>query len=264
MGVAAIAGLVTGGLAVLATRSARLGRLFEPVAAFVCALLVGLAGVWPGGVSVSIATLAGLIVLIPGLTVTTAITELATQHLTAGTTRMAGAFMTFIGIGFGVALGTRVAGLLGSAAAVAPTPVAVPGWTFWVALVGASVAFALLLRADRQDLPWIVLSGFTAVLASRAGTAVLGAELGVFVGAFVVTALASLYGRLARRPAPVVQVPGLLVLVPGSIGFRGVIALLDREVIAGIGAAFTMVLTAVALMAGLLSAAAVFPERRVD
>jgi uncharacterized membrane protein YjjB (DUF3815 family) len=62
----------------------------------------------------------------------------------------------------------------------------------------------------------------------------------------------------------VVLVPGLLVLVPGSIGFRGVIALLDREVVSGIGAGFTMILTAVALVAGLLSAAAILPERRVD
>ena len=66
---------------------------------------------------VSIATLAGLIVLVPGLTVTTAITELATSHLTAGTTRMAGAFMTFIAIGFGVALGYRIAAMLGPPAA---------------------------------------------------------------------------------------------------------------------------------------------------
>jgi uncharacterized membrane protein YjjB (DUF3815 family) len=102
------------------------------------------------------------------------------------------------------------------------------------------------------------------VLASRAGTAVLGPELGVFVGAFVVSALANLYGRVAKRPSPVVLVPGLLVLVPGSIGFRGVIALLDREVVSGIGAGFTMIFTAVALVAGLLSAAAIFPEQRVD
>lgn len=262
MRAAALAGLLTGGLAVAAGRRPRLGRIFEPVAAFVAATVVALLGVWLGGHSVPIATLAGLIVLIPGLTVTTAIQELATQQLTAGTTRMAGAFMTFVGIGFGVAMGYRVAGLVGDAPAV--TPAQLPGWTFWAALLGAALAFAMLLRAERRDWPWIVASGFTAVLAGRLGTAVLGAGIGAFVGAFSVSLFANLYGRLGRRPSPVVLVPGLLVLVPGTIGFRGVVALLESEVISGIDAGFTMILTAVALVAGLLTAAAVLPERRVD
>lgn len=262
MRAAALAGLLTGGLAVAAGSRPRLGRIFEPVAAFAAATVVALLGVWIGGHSVPIATLAGLIVLIPGLTVTTAIQELATQQLTAGTTRMAGAFMTFVGIGFGVALGYRVAGLVGSAPAV--TPSQLPEWTFWAALVGAAIAFAVLLRAERRDWPWIVVAGFTAVLAGRAGTAVLGAGIGAFVGAFAVSLFANLYGRLGRRPSPVVLVPGLLVLVPGTIGFRGVVALLESEVISGIDAGFTMILTAVALVAGLLTAAAVLPGRRLD
>lgn len=262
MRAAALAGLLTGALAVAAGRRPRLGRIFEPVAAFAAATVVALLGVWIGGHSVPIATLAGLIVLIPGLTVTTAIQELATQQLTAGTTRMAGAFMTFVGIGFGVALGYRVAGLVGTAPAVTPSPL--PDWTFWAALVGAAIAFAVLLRAERRDWPWIVVAGFTAVLAGRAGTAVLGAGIGAFVGAFAVSLFANLYGRLGRRPSPVVLVPGLLVLVPGTIGFRGVVALLENEVISGIDAGFTMILTAVALVAGLLTAAAVLPSRRLD
>ncbi len=262
MRAAALAGLLTGGLAVAANSRPRLGRIFELVAAFAAATVVALLGVWIGGHSVPIATLAGLIVLIPGLTVTTAIQELATQQLTAGTTRMAGAFMTFVGIGFGVALGYRVAGLVGSAPAV--TPSQLPEWTFWAALVGAAIAFAVLLRAERRDWPWIVVAGFTAVLAGRAGTAVLGAGIGAFVGAFAVSLFANLYGRLGRRPSPVVLVPGLLVLVPGTIGFRGVVALLESEVISGIDAGFTMILTAVALVAGLLTAAAVLPGRRLD
>jgi uncharacterized membrane protein YjjP (DUF1212 family) len=260
--VAALAGLLTGALALLAGRQPRVGRIFEPVAAFVAATVVALLGAWGGGHSVPIATLAGFIVLIPGLTVTTAIQELATQHLTAGTTRMAAAFMTFVGIGFGVALGYRVAALAGTAPPV--TPEGLPDWTLWAALVAAALAFATLLRADTRDWPWIVASGFTAVLAARGGTAVLGSGVGAFVGAFAVSLFAGVYGRLADRPPAVVLVPGLLVLVPGSIGFRGVVALLESEVISGIDAGFTMILTAVALVAGLLTAAALVPERRLD
>ena len=55
------------------------------------------------------ATLAGLIVLIPGFMLTIAIRELSTRHLASGTARLAGAGITFLGIIFGVALGNRLA-----------------------------------------------------------------------------------------------------------------------------------------------------------
>jgi len=211
---------------------------------------------------VSIATLAGLIVLIPGLTLTTAIAELAHSHLSAGTARMAAAFMTFIAIGFGVALGARVAALLVGPAQVV-TPGTLPAVATWAALGASAVAFAILLRAEWRDLGWIVLAGAVAFVGTRIGSSLLGPELGVFLGALAVGLGSNLFNRRTLRPAAVTLVPGLLVLVPGSIGFRSVSALLESRVVAGIDTAFGMMLTAVSLVAGLLTAAAIYPERRL-
>jgi uncharacterized membrane protein YjjB (DUF3815 family) len=61
-----------------------------------------------GAYAVSNATLAGLIVLMPGLTLTVAMTELSTQHLASGTARLSAAFVTFLGMGFGVAVGNTL------------------------------------------------------------------------------------------------------------------------------------------------------------
>ncbi|MBK9705530.1 MAG: hypothetical protein IPO77_00560 [Acidobacteria bacterium] len=58
------------------------------------------------------------------------------------------------------------------------------------------------------------------------------------------------------------QVPGILMLVPGSVGFRGLAALLDEKVVSGIDTTFKMILTAVALVAGTLIAAIIAPTRR--
>jgi uncharacterized membrane protein YjjB (DUF3815 family) len=71
---------------------------------------------------VSTATLGGLVVLLPGLMLVGAMGELATGHLSSGTARAAGAFITFIGIGFGVALGTRVAEQIAGPARVVTRP----------------------------------------------------------------------------------------------------------------------------------------------
>jgi len=261
--VATLLGLGLGLFALAAAAHRRLGRVFEPLAAFlVSGAAVGLAQL-AGPLSVLIATLAGLIVLVPGLTLTTAMTELATRHLASGTARLSGAFITFLGIAFGVALGNR----LGAAAFGAPPPLvdpaALPAWAGLVALVVAPLCFVVVLRAEPRDTPWIVLAGVLGVQGGRLGAATLGVELGTFAGAFVVALASSAYGRWRHRPAAVVLVPGILLLVPGSVGFRSLTSLLERQAVAGIETAFSMILTAMALVAGLLIAGVIAPEPRI-
>ena len=53
-----------------------------------------------------------------------------------------------------------------------------------------------------------------------------------------------------------------MVLVPGGVGFRSVSSLLRRDVVAGVGTAFSMVLVAAALAGGLLLASLVVSPRR--
>ena len=72
----------------------------------------------------------------------------------------------------------------------------------------------------------------------------------------------NLYERLLERPAIVPLVPGVLLLVPGSIGFRSLTLLLEQQVVVGIDAAFTMLLTAMSLVAGLLLADIILPPRQ--
>jgi uncharacterized membrane protein YjjP (DUF1212 family) len=260
IGISGGIGLVIGLLNLASGRLSQLGRVFEPVAAFVAALLAAVVGHWVG-YSIYTATLAGLIVLVPGFTLTVAMTELSTRHLVSGTARLMGAFVLFLIILFGVALGTRIAAeLVGPPKIVGIVPL--PGWTEFVALVAAPLAFMVLLRAQPRDAIWIVLAGAVAVLGSRVGSHSLGLELGVFVGALLVGAASNLYARLLDRPAPVTQVPGILLLVPGSIGFRSLSSLLDREVVLGVETAFKMILMAVALVAGILVANIVVPPRR--
>jgi uncharacterized membrane protein YjjB (DUF3815 family) len=59
-----------------------------------------------------------------------------------------------------------------------------------------------------------------------------------------------------------VLVPGILLLVPGSIGYVSMSSLMQRNTVAGIDTAFTMVISAVSLVAGLLIASILAPEPR--
>jgi uncharacterized membrane protein YjjP (DUF1212 family) len=260
--VASLLGLGLGILSLIAGRRPRLGGVFEPLSAFfVSTAAVALAHVI-GPISVLVTTLAGLIVLIPGLTLTTALSELATRHLASGTARLSGAFMTFLAIAFGVALGNRVgAAAFGTPASVEPT--LLPVWASLAALVIAPLCFVVIFRAAPRDALWIVVAGALGVVGGRFGAARLGVELGAFAGAFAVAVASSLYERWRKRPAAVVLVPGLLLLVPGTVGFRSLTSLMERQSLAGIETAFSAILTAVALVAGLLVAGVVVPEPRL-
>jgi uncharacterized membrane protein YjjP (DUF1212 family) len=259
---ASLLGLGVRLFSMLAGRQPRLQRVFEPLAAFlVSAAAVALAHL-AGPLSVLVATLAGLIVLLPGLTLTTALRELSSRQLASGTARLSGAFITFLGLGFGVALGNR----LGAEAFGAPTlvdPVPLPGWASLAALLLSPLASIVILRAAPRDAPGIIIASILGAEAGRRGAAALGPELGAFAGGFVVALLSNGYARWRRRPPSVVLVPAILLLVPGSIGFLSLNALMERQALAGIETAFSMMLTAVALVAGLLIAGVIAPEPRL-
>jgi len=74
--------------------------------------------------------------------------------------------------------------------------------------------------------------------------------------------LAHFYARRVDRPAQVLLTPGILMLVPGSIGYRALDLFLSREALAGTEAFFRMAIVSVALAGGLLLAGALLPPRR--
>ncbi len=257
----ALIGLIIGLLSLVAEKYQSLGKVFEFVAAGAASALAGSLTFVFGAYAVSNATLAGLIVLMPGLTLTIALIELSTRNLSSGTSRLSGAFVVFLSIGFGVAVGGAIANLLLGAPAVARAA-PLPAWTEALALVTMPISLTILLRAHLRDAVWIVIAGALAVGGSRLGVNFFGPEIGVFLGALTVGVASNWYARLLDRPATITQVPGIMLLVPGSVGFRGLAALMDEKIVSGVDTTFKMILTAMALVAGTLMANIIAPSRR--
>ncbi|MBI5836596.1 MAG: threonine/serine exporter family protein [Candidatus Eisenbacteria bacterium] len=261
MALTSVVGLVIGLMAILARRFRNAGRLFEPAAAALAAAVAVAAATTIPHVSLHVTLLAGVIVLIPGFTLTVAMTELSSGHLVSGSSRLTGAVVMFMGLAFGAVLGSRVAGIFFGAPAPVD-PVAPPGWILWAALGVAPFAHGVLLGARPRDMGWILCAGVLAFFGARLGAHVLGPELGALVGALLVGMGSNALARVRRHPAGVTLVPGLMLLVPGSLGFRSFSALAAHDVLSGLQAAFTMAFVAVALVAGLLAANLLVPPRR--
>lgn len=271
LAVSGVSSLAIGVLDLLTRKQPTTARVLEPVAAVLSAAFAGIAAHFFGPLHGEVATLAGLIVLLPGLTLTIAVNEVATRNLISGTSRLTHAALIFLQLGFGAALGSADGvGTGGSTVATrlpraAPSalPAATPPAVAVIALVVAGFAIAVLFRARPRDWGWIALAGAAAFMGARLGALLLGPQLGAFAGALLLGMGSNALARLRNRPAVTTVVPGLMLLVPGSVGFRSLASLLERDVVAGVDTAFSMLMVAVALAAGLLSANAIMPSRKV-
>ena len=235
--------------------------LLEPLAGILAAVGSILVARYLVPIDDRLTTLAGLIVLIPGLRLTVALTELAVGHLSAGMARLAGAMVCLATLFVGVALVWRMAGVLRPAIELPPEPT--NNLWRWIALAIAPVAFAIVFRAGYKQWPIIAAVSIFGVVVSWAIEPKFGVEVASFFGALAVGCGSNLYARLRDLPAMVPQTPGMLILVPGSLGYRSLSALLEQQTVQGVQFGFTMVLIAVSLVGGLLVSNAIIPPKRI-
>jgi uncharacterized membrane protein YjjB (DUF3815 family) len=166
---------------------------------------------------------------------------------------MAGALMTLLQLGFGVVLGNQLAldwYAVGEAAAPSP----LPGWAAVPALVGSVLLFAGRNRALPRHLGFVLAAASLSLIVGRATAAWLGPELGACLTVWLVTSVGSVVSRRWDIPSVVFVLPGLLMLVPGVLGFRSLSSILQEDVLVGVHHGLAMLEIALALVLGLLLA----------
>ena len=263
MAAALAIGLVVGLLSVAAPRVGFLGRLFDPISGFTVSLIALALAALVAPMSIPIVTVAGLIVLVPGLTLTTAISELAQNNLVSGTARLNGAIIVFLMLGFGAAAGGKLGVLLFGDPRLA-TPVPLPFWTEAVSVVVACITLTVLMRVPGRDFPWVLLAAVPSYVAVRLVSPVAGPEVGVFVAALVAGSLSNAHSRRHLRPVAVTRLPSIMLLVPGGLGFTGISSMLQQDVTQGVKTAFSVAIIAVSLVVGLIiSNSIVSPGRKI-
>lgn len=254
-------GLIGMGFVAGYLRLSRISRLGPAVPVILCALAAmaaqGLAHLFPNQTPF-ISAVAGVVLLLPGFMLTVAMSELATQNYLAGTGRLTGAFVLLFLMGAGLAIGTQFS--------LALLPVSTPGivttvppWAIWPAIAALGVSLLAVLQAPWRSLPVSVLACLLAWAVYSLVSAEMGNIVGAFTGAVAVASAGHLYHYMTRQPAVLVQIPGLITLVPGSMGFRGVHALMEQNSAAGISLITDMVLTGAVLAVGLLLADNILP-----
>ncbi len=259
--VSCLTGVAIGAIAALARRSKRVDRVYEISAAFVATAIIGIWDHFLPPASLYVAIVAGLVQLLPGYSLTAALSELANRNLVSGTARLGGVLITLLSLGCGFGL---AAAFGGNTIFNGPT-VGEGRMTLLSAGAAAglmALGIAAILHARYRDLGWIVASCVSTIALARLFAVTGMTQAGPFATAFFIGIATTLAARYLRIPSAVVLVPGLLVLVPGSISYESLLYVFQNDSSDAVSLAVRALLTAILIVAGFLTSQLVSPPAR--
>jgi uncharacterized membrane protein YjjP (DUF1212 family) len=258
---AALIGALIGAVDQLSLHRPNIAAASDAIAAMIATFIATAVATYIAPVAVRSVIIASLIVLMPGLTLTTAVRELSSQHLISGTARTMGAVATLLKLAFGTVAATQLCILLGWAA-LPGSEAPVPAWTEWIAVFTAALAISVLFHAPRKYVPIVVVAVVIGYGAAQLGGMYVGPAFGVFIGSLIVGAASNLFARVANLPGALVREPGIMLMVPGSVGFRTLSFVFERDVLLGLDTAVTLITLLISIVAGLLFGDLLIPPRR--
>lgn len=229
----------------------RIEKLIVFIAAFYAFVVASIFNSFFIGFNKEIASICGLILLIPGFSFTVAITEMVNNHLISGLSKFTQSFVIFVMLALGIGVADKVMqGLLNV------TPVinvfSLPSWSIAVALIGVPVGFIVLLKAKRSDALWISFACWLSYLMYTFTSSYVAAPIAVFLSSVLLGFASNVFAKIKKRNSAIMLVPGMILLVPGSLGFFSISNLLQSNIVEGIEIALKMLTTSMALVMGII------------
>ena len=250
--VATVFSILVYGLVLL---SARLGTTAMAWMPFSTALIIGFLATlvkhWVPELNLVLVTLSAVAIILPGFSISLGAGELVAQHVLSGVSNLINGLITLFKQIAGAVIGVGMARVLVTTVAAEPETPVDQMWLlllFPLLLVGLGLAF----QVSRRDLPWSVLVSGLAFLGVVAGSSLLDSNLGNLLGTIVAVVIANLWARKTGRPSSIVLIPAIVMLVSGTIGFRGLASMAEGELLLGVQQFLQMFIVAMSILAGIL------------
>ncbi|EGC31580.1 hypothetical protein DICPUDRAFT_99176 [Dictyostelium purpureum] len=257
VGGCSIIGLYVGLLSLLSSKFSTVGRVLEALSAAGGSFIASIFNAYIYPVPIFIVTLGGIIALAPGLSLTVSIAEISTRNLVSGISRLVGVFACLLQLTFGVVLGTKVsAQIFPLRDEIAPN--SFPSWSIWCVIIPAAISFSSQLNVHPRQYWVIVVSSCIGVAFGNYTTEYFG-DVGSFFGAFAICVCGNLYSRFSNV-SPICSIfSGIILLVPGSMGVKGMFAISNGDLEGGTSFFTGMFFIAISLTMGLLIANLLVP-----
>ena len=233
----------------------RAGAWLPFVVALVTGVLVAVARTIQPEINPIVSAVCAVIILVPGYAVSIGILELLTNRVVSGMANLMSGLLYLAKLIAGAWVGYALVTL------VVPIPEVTAGqsvgilWLF-IALVPMLAALCFAFQTPRRDvLATMVILGVAFVvlfLIEAVVPATAGVFLGTLLSAAVGVVLANLWNRRTGRPTSIMMAPLAMLLVSGSIGFRGLAAITAGQTALGVEQFIQMFIVAIAVGFGLL------------
>ncbi len=254
-------GVAVGVVSLLRARVAAVERLFEVLAGCIATVIASLYARNVAPLSVYVPLVAGVVQVLPGW-LTTALQELASHNLVAGTSRLGSVFMTLLSLGCGFALGIALVGpgaLHSGTIHYAPVPAA----ALLAAVAAVAFGIGVLERSRKADFGWVFGSCALAELAYRAFAATPAFQVATFAAAFAVAVFANVGARYLRVPRAVLLIPGVIMIVPSSLSYESILYIIQSNAADAGPIALNAVVASVEIVSGVLLAQLIVAPRRI-
>ena len=257
LGVSATIGFFTGLVTVVAAKSAVVARLFDVAAAFLATLIVAAFIRFVGPTNVYVSIVAGIVVLLPGYTLTLALHELANDFLVAGVARLGKVLAVLLALGCGAFLALAMVPSLLRVGTMQTHPVSATWW--FVASICLAIGMSIALDARLRDFVWVFAASFAALLCTHVLAGTSAHAVSAFIAAFLCGMVANVGARFLRVPQAIMLVPALIVLVPGSLSYESLLFAFTNNINGALILAGNAIVAAIQIVAGLLLSQLVLP-----
>jgi uncharacterized membrane protein YjjP (DUF1212 family) len=250
--VATVFSILVYGMVLLSARMGAITTSWMPLStALITGFLATLVKYWVPDLNLVLVILSAVAIILPGYSISLGVGELVAQHVLSGVSNLMSGLITLIKQIAGAIIGISIASLFVTTAATEPETPVNQMWVmllFPLLLVGLGLAF----QVSRRDFPWSVLLSGIAFLGVLGGTSLMDSNLGNLLGTIVAVVIANLWARKTGRPSSIVLIPAIVMLVSGTIGFRGLAAMAEGELLLGVQQFLQMFIVAITILAGIL------------
>jgi uncharacterized membrane protein YjjP (DUF1212 family) len=203
--------------------------------------------------------LGGIVCLIPGLELLVAMQELGTGNLVSGTARMAGACLIFMLLSLGMGCGQQLGNFWWPHKY--NNPISAIPWTIFPSLALVTLGYLIIFQGRLNDYIYTFFVGILTWYGNIYCVEALGDVAGAGITALILGAGCNYYSQRSKKPETIILLPAILLILPGSLGIKGLTMIMGKQPLVGIQSGFQYFYVTTALMLGLLMANAMVSRR---
>ncbi len=197
------------------------------------------------------------IYLVPGLKITTSISEIVSESIISGILRLFKALLTLVAMGLAYVMSFDIAQLLNWTEAVPALQQMNSPFHFFLqetCHLATLLGFTIYFQVPRKFLPHTLLTGFLGSLIFHIFLQHNVIILPAFLSAFGMGLLSLTFGHFYKIPSQIFSTPSILILVPGMLAFSTFESVLSPDPSQRGSIVFQTLLTATAIVFGLITA----------